>query len=375
MSHHQRIALATALAVITAAPMAGHTESITTNRSWDELPAPQGDGGRGTLAAAADSLSPVDLQVAGEALTAKRLTSLAETPSGASLTRRLRETLGQAIDRLDFLRFLDDVAREQPERVRVHSGRARRAGILLHPDDVFGNKPRRYGDGAIAIHPPPQPPDLEPAADGAPLGPRWSARYPNPTDEPERMAALSEAGHEDFRRRLDALFDQLRAQGASVHVMSTLRRRERGYLMYGAFILSRASGVDAVEQRSRQLDRLNQAWDLNIPIQWRHPRGWRATVRAAADMAEAYNVVYATRAGARNSSHYHGTAIDFAATRLPRELTLKAPDGQQRRFHLAAPSEPRDINLTPRLIRWIEQHFGLRKLRHDYPHWDDAADR
>lgn len=376
MTVFYRIRLIPTLALfIVAATDPASGASITTNREWERLPAP-GDGeGRRTLSAATEALSQVDLRLAGKPLTTQRLRALATTPPDAPLERRLRESLGQAVDRRDFLLFLDDIAREQPERVRVHSGRARRAGILLHPDDVFARQPRRYGGSQLAIHPPAKPPQLTPAADGAPLGPRWSARYPNPADEAARMAALAEAGHEGFRRRLANLFSQLRAQGAAVHVLSTVRRPERGYLMYGAFTLSRAETADQVERRAGALDRLNQDWDLHIPIRWRHPQGWRATVRAAREMAEAYNVVYATRAGARHSSHYDGTAIDFAATPLPRQLTLTAPDGARRRFDLSAPSEPRDLNLTPRLIDWIEAHFRLGKLRSDYPHWSDAAGR
>ena len=31
-----------------------------------------------------------------------------------------------------------------------------------------------------------------------------------------------------------------------------------------------------------------------------------------------------------------------------------------------------DLSLTPRLVEWIEAHFGFEKLRPDYPHWNDA---
>ncbi|WP_179105578.1 hypothetical protein, partial [Vreelandella utahensis] len=120
-------------------------DTLDTNRQWDALPAPNGDEGRQTLKAAAQSLASLDVTLAAEPLIEQRLSRLASTPADAPLIRALRESLGQAIDRRDFLLFLDDVARAQPERVRVHSGRARRAGILLHPNDVFKSEPRRYG--------------------------------------------------------------------------------------------------------------------------------------------------------------------------------------------------------------------------------------
>ena len=88
-------------------------------------------------------------------------------------------------------------------------------------------------------------------------------------------------------------------------------------------------------------------------------------------MADTYEVVYATEQGARSSNHYEGTAVDLVALGLPRRLTLRAPGGETRRFDLSHPEEPRDLSLTPELIEWVEQHFGLEKLEADYPHWND----
>ena len=42
---------------------------------------------------------------------------------------------------------------------------------------------------------------------------------------------------------------------------------------------------------------------------------------------------------------------------------------------LSGEDEPRDFSLTPRLIEWTEQNFGLEKLHSDYPHWNDAQAR
>lgn len=364
----------TLILCLVAAPT-GVAGTLDTNRDWDVLPEPAGDEGRRTLAAAADYFESLDVVLAGEELTESLLEELAATPEDEPLTRAIRETLGHAVDRKDFLFFLDDVARAQPEQVRVSSGRARGAGILLHPNDVFRDQPQRYGSRPLNIAPPPHTPDLEPAPDDAPLGERWSARFPNPANDEERMQALEDKGNPEFRGRMENLIEQFRDQGAEVHVLSTVRRPERGYLMYGAFILSRAETKSEVEQRVEDLDQLNGEWDLDIPIQWSHPEGWQATVEAAEEMADAYNVVFATRHGARHSSHYGARAIDVSATRLPRTLHLKAPNGTERTFDLSGADEPRDLNLTPTLIDWIEEHFDLYKLRVDYPHWEDTAGR
>ncbi len=371
--------LAAFLLILATAVQAGPEPApIATNRSWDTLPAPDAGGPRATFAAAAQSLAQATIELAGVPIDRHVLTDLAETPPGEPLVRAARETLRRPVVVTSLLYLLDDLATARVQgheaaTVWIHAGRARRAGLLLGPDNVFGDTSPRYRVGNLALTKPPQPADLEPPPDGAPLGPRWSARYENPADQAARLQALRRHGAPGFADRIDELLGQLRAQGAEAVLASTVRHRERGYLMYGAFILSRASGADQVDARVAKLERLNRAWGLDIPIAWRHPQGWRETVRRAEAMADAYNVVYASRSGARSSLHYQGRAADFVALGLPRRVTLRAPDGDARRtFDLSAPAAARDLNLTPSMVDWVERHFGLRKLRSDYPHWTDA---
>lgn len=377
----RRPLLAAALLACAAASAGADARSIATDGEFTHLPPPHEAGARATLRAAAAALGGARFRFAGVDVDAALLAGLAATPADEPLVRAVRERLGRPVDLPDFLRFLDDLAAAGTavlagEGVWMPSGRARSAGILVHPDDVFGPRPRRYGGPRLAIFEPRRPADLEPAADGDPLGPRWTARFRNPVDEEARLAALERAGRPGFAARLRELLDQLRAQGAEAWVFSTVRHRERGYLIYGAFILSRAGSAAEVADRVAELERLNREWGLEVPIRWRHPDGWRATVRAAQAMAEAYNVVYATRRGARHSRHYAGDAVDFAVVDLPRRVTLRAPGGgAERTFDLSDPAEPRDLNLTPALIEWVEEHFRLDKLRGDYPHWTDAAQR
>lgn len=356
----------------------GASRWVETDRDWDRLPAPEQEGPRATLAAAADRLGDWPIRLAGVSLNGGLLDDLAATPDDEPLLRAMRERIGRPVDLTDFLYLLDDLAEAgdnglRGQTVYLPSGRARAAGILLHPDDVFAGEPRHYGGRRLAIYQPERPADLEPAADDDPLGPRWTARYRNPGDEESMLEALTAAGGADFAGRIRTLLDQFRAQGADAWVFSTVRSRERGYLIYGAFVMSRADREETVRQRIEMLDRLNREWDLDIPIRWRHPDGWRATIDAAEAMANAYNVVYATRGGARYSSHYGAGAADFAAMDLPREVTLTTPDGEtSRTFDLSDPDHPRDLNLAPEMIEWVEEHFGMKKLRSDYPHWSDA---
>ena len=155
-------------------------------------------------------------------------------------------------------------------------------------------------------------------------------------------------------------------------ITSAVRSRHRGYLMWGAFTLSRQSSSTGVDRTLKKLETTNAEWGLHTPITWSHPDGWEATVESARQMADAYGVVYATENGARYSNHYGGEAVDFVALGLPRSLRLVAPDGAIGTFDLSDAKESRDLSLSPTLIRWVEEHFGMKKLKTDYPHWTDA---
>jgi hypothetical protein len=350
---------------------------LAINARWEVLRAPQGSDLGPTLRQAAEGLGSWKLEIAGVPIDGPRLARIAAS-TDASLERAAREDLRLPIDLADLLLFLDDVLREAPRGLRdaevvVPSGRARAAGILLHPDDVFERRPRRYGNERSLPIDRPLPPRSYPAAlDGEPLGPRWTARFPNPESEDERLGALARS-RADYAARVRSLLEQLRAQGADVALTSTLRSRERGYLMWGAFRLSRVERARDVTRIARELESANRDWRLAIPIRWSHPGGWRRTVEAAREMADTYEVVYATEQGARDSNHYSGIAADFVAVGLPRMLRLQAPDGTVREFDLSAPEESRDLSLSPELIRWLEAHFELRKLLSDYPHWEDNS--
>ncbi len=329
------------------------------------------------LRAAAAAMGDWTIELAGVPVDGAALERLAE-PGGEPILRHVREQLGRPVDLPDFILFLDDVLAAEArrgERFHVHSGRARAAGILLHPDDIFGEAPRRYPRRpTLAVdRPEPQQTIDRPAEDGDLLGPAWTVRFRNPSDRASMLQALRESAPEsDFADRIEALLTQLEAEGAEVYLASTVRSRERGYLMWGAFSLSRARDQADLERRLARVEDRNRAWGLNIDIRWRHPDGWEATRDAARRMADSYDVVYATERGARSSNHYGADAADLIALDLPRRLTLTAPDGATRSFDLSDPDEPRDLSLTPRLIAWIEAHWGLKKLRSDYPHWSDA---
>ncbi|TNE88296.1 MAG: hypothetical protein EP330_15350 [Deltaproteobacteria bacterium] len=338
----------------------------------------QTEDARAALREAGEKLGTWTLSIAGEDIDGPRLIALADTAPDEPFLRVVREQLGQPVDLPDFLLLLDDVlaagdAGRRGEPFWISAGRLRSAGAFLHPDDVFKKgRPRRWANKPTLHVDQPVPQEgLEPPPPGAGPDPRWTALYTNPPDEPAHWTALA-AENASFADRLQLLVAQLRAQDVEVYVTSTVRYRERGYLMWGAFELSRAKSEADVERIAAMLDAVQEEWELDVPIVWRHPDGWRATVEAARAMAESYDVVYATRKGAQFSNHYGGQAADLVALRLPRELTLSAPDGETHTWDLSDPEQARDLSLTPEVITWIEKHFGIDKLTSDYPHWGDA---
>lgn len=363
-----------ALAALTGAPSG--TELVP-NRSYEVLPAEAKP--REALHAAGLRLGRWRIDLAGVTLDGARLVELAKRAPREPIERVLREALERPVDVEDLLYFLDDLLRDGRAKkyrgrpVMLSPFRARSAGIFVHPDDVWKARPRRYGEhGPIALDPIPPPVSFVPAEDGEVLGPRWTARYEQPPTEAARLDALAERNPE-LAARARRLIEQLRAAGATVELESTVRRPERGLLIYGAFVLSRVQNARELGRAVRRLEKDAVEWGLEVPIRWRHPRGWQATRREATRMAEAFNVVFASRRGAARSRHYEGRAFDLSAFGLPRTLRLEAPSGERAEFDLSAPEESRDLSLTPRLVEWIETHFQLEKLRSDYPHWNDAT--
>ncbi|MGY8804508.1 MAG: hypothetical protein ACKVK6_09760 [bacterium] len=358
------------------------TDPLASNRVWEVLePVGRGDqASRSAFSQAADQFGTFEIHFSGIVVDAKRLRTIAEASPGEPFTRVVRENLGRPIDVEDFAFYLDDVLRHRnagyPKRtVFLSNHRARKAGITIHPDDVFFNRPRLYGTRPVDVYHPIRPAEITtPAKPGDSLGPNWHALYRNPSATRKQLAAITmKAPTSTYAARLKSLIDQIKQQKGEVYLNSTVRDPRRGYLMWGAFELANTTSEEGVESTAAMLDNRNRDWSLEVDIRWRHPNGWRATVAAAKEMAERYDVVFATEQGAKNSNHYGARAADLTILNLPRKLTLRAPDGAVETFDLSAPDNPRDMNLDPNLIEWIEKHFQMKKLLGDYPHWDDVA--
>jgi len=356
---------------------------IKINRRWDveELRDSSVDI-RQQIRKAGELLGEWQIDLAGSIFTGETLIKLSQTPKSESMLRAAREILRRPVKLHGFIWFLDDLIRAgrrglHSAAVSITPDRARRVGIFMHPKEVFNGLKHRYParQRYLNLEPIPDVVHIEPAKNWSTLGPEWAMRYLNPEGEPPMLTALAEQNPSGtFHLRLNKLFSQLRAQGTEVLLDSTLRSPARGYLMWGAYILSRARSAKELKYLLKVLDQRNKDWRLRIPIRWSIPKGWQETRAAAQAMAETYSVVFATESGAKNSNHYTALAADFSAVNLPRQLTLESPDGAiQQTFDLSEAGHPRDLSLSPKIIAWIEKHFHLEKLPYDYPHWNDIA--
>jgi hypothetical protein len=389
----ERLSIIVFLCVLSYSIQVAHAKQpetfIQINENWDVLKTARSFKGhqegylyRQVFLEAAERLEGRLIWLAGVEVTGKVLSDLAQKAKDEPFVRVVREGLRRPVDLHDFSLFLDDLLLAYQKgltqkTVWVPPGRARKAGILLHPQDVFKkNQPRNYAQkqNKISIDETIPPIKYPPAKDGDPLGPNWTARYKAPGNRKTKLEALKKINPSGtYVQRIKMLITQLEQQGCEVYVYSTVRDRRRGYLMWGAYLVSRQKTKTKLSKSVRMLKKLNRRWKLNVPIRWMHPGGWKKTREAARLMADAYNVVYATKRGASKSKHYDGEAVDLVAHGLPRQLTLIDPQGNKKTFDFSAADQSRDLSLTPELIDWIEDHFQMKKVRSDYPHWDDKA--
>ena len=360
-----------------AAPQVAE-QSIPINRTWDLLPA---NDLKKALLRASKLFGRRRILLAGVTIDGKVLSGIHKRIVGDDLNRPFREHLRLPIDPEDFLLFLDDLlsARLSPlgrQAISLPPSRLRKAGILLHPDDVFRKAERRYAgkEKTIVLTDSKAPTKLPPARNGSYIGPRWAYRYKQPETQKDRLWALYRT-NPDFSQRVRSLVKQLRKQGVKVVVESTVRDPRRGFLLYASYVLGRSKTESEVKLKTARLQKLNREWGLKIPINFVHSGGWQVTAAEARKLAETFGVTYATENGARKSDHYGGRAVDIYAVGLPRMIRLKAPNGKQKRFDLYADSNSRDLNLTPEMITWIEDNFLFKKLKKDYPHWRDNRPR
>ncbi len=239
-------------------PLLMATSPISPDREWDVLPPAEDDAAaRSALAIASWHLVDcAGVELAGVHLDARRLQAWASAPMNEPLERYVREDARRPIDLTDTLFLLDDVIRDDRcDEVVLPAGRARSAGLLVHPSDVFRDQSRDYGRRSLDTSRPTPQRWVPPAQDGTPLGVRWTTRFPNPETAGDRLDALvQERPDSDFHERIASLAAQLESQGALVWITSTARDPRRGYLLWGSFLLSKTRSAADVSVARRRLE-------------------------------------------------------------------------------------------------------------------------
>lgn len=170
-------------------------------------------------------------------------------------------------------------------------------------------------------------------------GPNWVRRFPQSTSVDDLT--------EPFRSNVKRFLGALSAAGARVIIASTLRPRERAYLMhYSAAIVRRK----ILPERVPPMD--------GVSIEWVHPSA-HASLSAAMAMASAYCIVHPP---AIDSNHTRGRAIDMRIESILGKSVAMA-DGKLAKVckHTDKDSDLFAIGAT----------YNVIKLVPDIPHWSE----
>lgn len=178
-------------------------------------------------------------------------------------------------------------------------------------------------------------------------GPQWVGRFPG--------SRLTRDLDPVFRVAVERFLASLASAGAIVQVTSTLRPKQRAYLMHWAHQVFR-NGVAPAQVPAM----------AGVAIQWIHPT-LAASIAAAAAMVDGFGIGHlcAAVAPALDTLHATGEAIDMAID-WSGTLSIKQRDGAT--VHIAA--EPR-TGMNPQLHA-VGSSYGVVKYAggaKDKPHW------
>lgn len=170
-------------------------------------------------------------------------------------------------------------------------------------------------------------------------GAAWCGKYPD---------MLSIEGLEpQFKQCASRFIDALEAAGCQITIESTLRPKERAYLMHWAYQIAYCG------YSPKEVPPCEQ-----VGINWWH--GSRsASVEAAREMVRWYDIVYQP---ALESRHIEGKAIDMKITW---EGTIKVKDASGSTVTLSSPRS----NFNSRLIQLGRSYGVYRHMNGDYVHW------
>lgn len=176
-------------------------------------------------------------------------------------------------------------------------------------------------------------------------GPDWVARFP----DLGAMAAMTEP----FRSGCEAFVAALRSGGAIVAISSTVRPKERAYLMNGAWRIGKKL-ISADTQKSMP----------GVEIEWVHrkPNGapdFGASIAAARAMIAAYDLAHYA---ALKSNHTLGLAIDMT---IGWTGALAIIDAKGEVVTIAS-SPKTGMNHD---VWKVGRSYGVIKHKTDQPHW------
>ena len=178
-------------------------------------------------------------------------------------------------------------------------------------------------------------------------GPQWVGRYPG--------SRLTRDLDPVFRLAVENFLAALTSAGAIVQVSSTLRPKQRAYLMHWAHQVFR-NGLAPAKVPAL----------AGVPIQWVHPT-LAASIAAAAAMVDGFGIGHlcAEVAPALDTLHATGEAIDMTIE-WGGTLSIKKHNGE----HVAIASQPR-CGMNPQLHE-VGLSYGVVKYAggaKDKPHW------
>lgn len=200
------------------------------------------------------------------------------------------------------------------------------------------------------MSPAPRPPSANPAAACVAhelSGPQWVPRF--------QGSKLTRDLDPVFRIAVESFLAAIAAAGATIAISSTLRPKERAYLMHWAHQLYRNSVAPSSIPAM-----------AGVSIQWDHPT-LAASVSAAGAMVAAFGIGHlcAGVSPSLNTLHATGAAIDMAID-WTGTLTIKRKDGTL----VDIASEPR-TGMNPELHA-VGLSYGVVKFvggAKDKPHW------
>jgi hypothetical protein len=137
-------------------------------------------------------------------------------------------------------------------------------------------------------------------------GKSWVARFPG-----SKKVEDLDAG---FREKVEAFIKAVKAAGATVRITSTLRPKERAYLMHWSWLIAKRN------HDARKVPAL-----AGVDIEWWHG-GQKLSQQKAQEMVDGYGTNHLKVPPALRSRHIEGKAIDMLIT-WKGTLAIKKKDG------------------------------------------------